>query len=379
MATFMTGATGYLGAYTLLEHLKRSDEDVFLLVRGTDPRERITKLWNALQVHIGVEEFLQVLRRVHLLQGDLHAPLLGLSEGDLARVRNTCTRVFHGAASLNRMSSRVCTNSNVRGTIATLEVAREIHQHGSLERFTFVSTAAVVGDRRNEHLHEDDSLDFGVAALDPYSETKRVCEELVQRLLPDGTSRLILRPATVVGDSRHPRTTSFEMPSAFVWLASLPVVPMRPDIQFDVVNADWVGHAMASLHLSKSPEHTIYFLSSGREAPTTQAIGEALAEYGFTGLRFAPHLQDSFFAASRAGSRLPRSNPLQGASVLLKVFWPYIVSNVTHDNRRAAAAAGIEPAHFVDYGGAHIAWVKERGFRYAYVPLPETVMRELAP
>ncbi|TNE85489.1 MAG: NAD-dependent epimerase/dehydratase family protein [Deltaproteobacteria bacterium] len=370
MATFMTGGTGYLGGYTLLEHLDRSDETVFLLVRGRDHAHRVEKLWNCLQLHIDAERFRAVLDRVVLVGGDLHAPELGLAPADRERVLSECTRIFHGAASLNRMSSRVCVNSNVRGTISTLELARALHERGRLRRYTFVSTAAVVGDRKDEHLQEDDSLDFGVNALDPYSETKRVCEEMVQRLLPADVSRVIFRPATVVGDSRHPRTTSFEMPSAFVWLANLPVVPMSPDIQFDVVNADWVGKAMAAIHLDPSPKHVIYFLSAGKASPTTREIGEALAEHGFRKLRFAPHLQQGFFAASRAGSRLPRGNPLQGASVLLKVFWPYIVSNVTHDNQRAVAASAAQPAHFVDYGGAHIAWVKERGFKYPYVPLP---------
>ncbi|MCO4745438.1 MAG: SDR family oxidoreductase [Proteobacteria bacterium] len=370
MATFMTGATGYLGGYTLLELLEHSDERVFLLIRGRDRTHQVTKLWNCLQLHIDLPRFREVLDRVVLVRGDLHAPSLGLSDEDQKQVLDECDSILHGAASLNRMSSRVCVNSNVRGTMGTLELARAMHENKGLRRYSFVSTAAVIGDRRDEHLFEDDALDFDVNALDPYARTKRICEELVQRMLPPETSRVIFRPVTVMGDSRHPRTTSFDMPSAFVWLAQLPLVPLKPDTKIDIVNADWVGKVTAAVHLEAEPKHVIYFLSAGEASPTCAEIGQALEAWGHRPMRFAPALEQGFFRASRAGTRLPRSNPLQGASVLIKVFWPYIVSNVTHDNTRAVAVSG-PPTPFQDYCAPYFHWVQESRLRYPYVPLPD--------
>ena len=376
MATLMTGATGYLGGYTLLELLDRSPDPVFLVIRGGSARVRLEKLWKGLQLHLDLPTFESLLPRIRLIHGDLLQPGLGLSPEDRERVNEECDSIYHGAASLNRMSSRVCVNANVRGTIGTLELARAMHQRGTLRRYTFVSTAAVVGDRRAEHLFEDDSLDFDIPALDPYARTKRICEELVQRLLPEDVSRAILRPVTVMGDSRHPRTTSFEMPSAFVWLANMPLVPMHPDTRIDIVNANWVGEASAAIHLAETLEDRVFFLSAGQGSPSARAISEALESWGHRKLRFAPWMANSFFAASRAGSRLPRGNPVQGASVLLKVFWPYIVSGLTHDNRRAVALAGSVPTPFEDYCSPYFQWVSERQMRFPYTALPEHVGAE---
>ena len=373
MATLMTGATGYLGGYTLLELLERSDEPVFLLIRGGSARVRLEKLWKGLQLHIDLPRFESLLPRLRLIHGDLLQPGLGIAAADRASILDECDAIYHGAASLNRMSARVCVNANVRGTIGTLELAREMHQRGTLRRYTFVSTAAVVGDRRAEHLLEDESLDFNVPALDPYARTKRICAEIVQRLLPDDVSRAILRPVTVMGDSRHPRTTSFEMPAAFVWLANMPLVPMKPDTRIDIVNADWVGRASAAIHLAPDLEHRVFFLSAGRQSPSARVISEALESWGHRKLRFAPWMANGFFAASRAGSRLPRGNPVQGASVLLKVFWPYIVSDVTHDNTRAVEVAGEAPTPFEAYCSPYFQWVSERRMSFPYTPLPERI------
>jgi nucleoside-diphosphate-sugar epimerase len=45
---------------------------------------------------------------------------------------------------------------------------------------------------------------------DPYSRTKKFCEHMVHELLPD-VPLSVFRPSIVLGDSRRPETTQFDM------------------------------------------------------------------------------------------------------------------------------------------------------------------------
>ena len=50
-----------------------------------------------------------------------------------------------------------------------------------------------------------------------------------------------------LGDSRRPETTQFDMVRAFAFLASLPVLPLRPDDRIDIVPVNYVAGAIVKL------------------------------------------------------------------------------------------------------------------------------------
>ena len=57
---------------------------------------------------------------------------------------------------------------------------------------------------------EDKSIDWDRSDYDPYARTKKFCEHMIRQLLPD-VPLTIFRPSIVLGDSRHPETTQFDM------------------------------------------------------------------------------------------------------------------------------------------------------------------------
>lgn len=364
---FVTGGTGYLGSYVVTELLRRTDDRLALMVRG-GPEVAREKLWKALQLHMGAPEFYGWLDRIELVDGDLHAPGLGLSAEDQRRMVKKASSILHIAASLNRKSAKACFNTNLRGTLSVLKLARAIADDHGLRRFSEVSTVAVAGARDREVVSEDEAVDWDRSDYDPYGRTKKFCEHMVHELLPE-VPKTIFRPAIVLGDSRFPQTTQFDMVRALVGLADLPVVPLRPSVRVDIVNADFVGEAIARLHVAASTRHGIYHLSSGTAAPTAQEIGAALADLGVT-MRFAPWLGGSADKAFRAMNRLPRGNGLQAVGALMKVFWPYITYDTVFDNTRVTTEIGKMPTPFPAYVVPFYAWVKSHGFRYPYRPLP---------
>src|SRR5258708_24674192 len=90
---------------------------------------------------------------------------------------------------------------------------------------------------------------------------------MMRQLLAD-VPITIFRPSIVLGDSRHPETTQFEMVKAFVFLAGLPVLPFPSKDKIDIVNVDFVADAIATLHQKENPQHDTYHLSSGLESRT---------------------------------------------------------------------------------------------------------------
>ena len=88
-----------------------------------------------------------------------------------------------------------------------------------LRRYSHVSTVAVAGRRQNEIVTEDASIDWARSDYDPYARTKKFGEHMVRQLLHD-VPTTIFRPAIVMGDSRWPATTQFDMAQAFDVLAS---------------------------------------------------------------------------------------------------------------------------------------------------------------
>ncbi len=135
---------------------------------------------------------------------------------------------------------------------------------------------AVAGKRSNEVVGEDAAIDWERSDYDPYARTKKFCEHMVRELLPD-VPRTIFRPSIVLGDSRRPETTQFDMVRAFVFLAGLPVLPFRPDDKVDIVPVDYVAEAIVTLHLKERPAHEIYHLSSGTRSQTFRELTGALA------------------------------------------------------------------------------------------------------
>lgn len=365
---FITGATGYLGGYALVELAARTDLDFGLLIRAKDEAAARAKLWKGLQLHLDREQFEALYKRLHLFHGDLHSPMLGLSERDQDQITADAESVLHIAASLNRKSAKACLNTNLRGTLSVIRLARAIADRSGLRRYSHVSTVAVCGHRDREVVEEDTAVDWDRSDYDPYGRTKKFCEHMAHELLPD-IQRTIFRPSIVMGDTRHPRTTQFDMVRATCLMADMPAVPLAPSDRLDIVPADWVGRALAITHLKQDPAHTLYHLASGRNSPTAKDIGEALQRGIGRRPRFVRKLEKPFDLVFRALNRLPRGNAVQATGALMKVFMPYITYDTVFANERIVAEIGEAPASFADYGVELYRWSKAHDFQFPFEEL----------
>src|SRR5262245_48036382 len=275
MAIFLTGSTGYVGAHIAALLLENHKDKLNLLVRARTEQEASERLWKSMQIHLDFPRFYDHLRsRVDIFRGDLTDSMFGLPENDYRRLVETTDSVIHCAASLNRKSEKVCLNVNLRGTLEVIKVAQAARDLHGLRRFSDVSTVAIAGQRSNEVVKEDESLDWNRSDYDPYARTKKFCEHMVAELLPD-VPHTVFRPSIILGDSRHAETTQFDMVRSFVFLAGLPMLPFRPTDKVDIVNVDFVAESIVAIHQKEQPQHNIYNLSSGRASQTFKELTDA--------------------------------------------------------------------------------------------------------
>ena len=369
MAIFVTGSTGYLGSYLAAGLLTEHRDKLNLLIRAKTGQEARERLWTSLQLHFEFPEFAEYLNtRVRIFRGNLTSERFGLSDDEYHALVDTTDSLIHCAASLNRKSEKECLNVNLRGTLEVIQLARRAQNRSGLRRYSHVSTVAVAGKRKNEVITEDASIDWSRSDYDPYARTKKFCEHMANQLLTD-LPKTIFRPATILGDSRRPETSQFDMVQAFHVLAQMPVLPLRPHDKIDIVPADYVGKAIVTIHQKEAPAHGIYHLSSGTGSQTYQELTDAISQAGGM-LRpmFLPSLGGPFsttvnWVANRSGAAG------YGAS-LLKVFWPYLDWNTVFDNSRIVAELGEAPAKFSTYAAPLRKYSRENKFQFPAKPWP---------
>jgi len=370
VAIFLTGSTGYIGAHIASNLLADYREPLNLLVRAKNEQEARERLWRSLQLHMDFPRFEDALHgHIRIFLGDITSARFGLTDNDYAQLVRSTDSVIHCAASLNRKSEKMCLNVNLRGTLEVVQLAMRARDQHGLRRFSHVSTVAVAGQRHDEVVQEDSSVDWNRSDYDPYARTKKFCEHMVRQLLPD-VPRTIFRPSIVLGDSRRPETNQFDMVRAFVFLAGLPALPFRATDQIDIVPVDYVAAAVATLHQKDRPEHEIYHLSSGTGSETFVELTNALAAaQGKRGPAYVPSLEGPSAAminalAGRAGKKIG------GLATLLKVFLPYLVWNTVFDNTRVVNEMGAKPAVFSQYCFPLLKFSRQTKFSYPYLPWP---------
>lgn len=193
---FITGYPGFIGK-RLVKHIVQAD-----------PTGRIVLL---VQPRF-FKEASQLVERlpaanIQLVSGDIVDMHLGLAGDEYRDLTNEVTHVFHLAAiSSLGMARDIAQKVNVEGTRNVLELARDSQR---LKRFVYFSTCYVSGDRLG--VIAEDELEAGQRFRNPYEETKFEAEKLVQK----AKSQLpvtIIRPSSVVGDSRTGEIDRFEGP-----------------------------------------------------------------------------------------------------------------------------------------------------------------------
>jgi len=204
---FLTGATGFIGSH-LTARLLNDGHHVTALARpskNVSARERVQNIVSA----PGVTRF----EHLHILEGDISLPHLGLSDTARAEVISSTEEVWHCAASLSfeQQNRTEIFRMNVDGTRHVLDLVKQLKGR----RLHHVSTAYIAGNRSDVAMETE--IDVGQSFKNPYEESKCRAEIMIAEAhQADAIRASVYRPSIVIGDSKSGRVTHFHGVYAFI-------------------------------------------------------------------------------------------------------------------------------------------------------------------
>jgi L-aminoadipate-semialdehyde dehydrogenase len=138
---FLTGATGFLGAYIIKDILERTSRSIRLIahVRAKDTKGGMERLTRSLKGYgLWRDDFQQ---RISVAVGDLSRPHLGLSDGTWAALAHEVDVVIHNGAQVHWVKRyQDMMASNVLSTVEAMKLCNE----GKPKLFAFVSSTSVL-------------------------------------------------------------------------------------------------------------------------------------------------------------------------------------------------------------------------------------------
>jgi len=276
---FLTGASGFLGAFLLDEILRAGAPRVVCLGRGRDD-------WNARERLVGVlrraglfEAAHEVGRRVEVWQGDFAAEDLGLTETRLANLTETIDVIVHSGADVSFIDGyEQMRMANVVSTLRLLEITRR----GCPTAFHFVSTLRAYADIdqiRSTQISETVMPAFPPEREGGYVKTKWVADVLAHGARARGLQVGIYRPSFIIGRTTDGYSNVSDLGSALLKYAfdsgtlpdvdvSCPVIPVDVAARRIVAFIDTPGEQFATRHITDWPA-----LSMGEIAKILNANG----------------------------------------------------------------------------------------------------------
>ena len=268
---FLTGATGFLGAFLLAELLATTDATVFCLVRADTRDEGMRRLTEVLDRYLISRE--GYADRIIPVLGSLDRPALGLSRAEWYHLSQMVDVIYHCGADVNFLRRFAALKpANVTGTAEVLRLACD----GSVKPVHFVSTTYVF-DRfsypNGTEFYEDMPPTHSLEHTFGYTQSKWAGEQMVMEAGRRGVPVYIFRAGRVAGHSVTGACQTYD----FVWqsakvaieLGAAPVI----DMKIDVTPVDYVAAAL--VHISRQPEQAgrAFHLICQEPVPETDLVG----------------------------------------------------------------------------------------------------------
>lgn len=281
----LTGATGFLGTYTVAEILNTTNAHVHCLVRakrGEDSKERIEKQMKRYQVWGGAkrEAWLSAWEdRLHVVDGDVTLPRLGMNDSDYETLARDVDVLFHGAAHVNFIYPyEALRATNVLGIHEIIQFA----MYARIKPVHHLSTAAIWPMGKQYAYYEKDPIDhYGRLNLG-YDEAKWVGEKCLLHAEERGLPVARYRPGEVGGDSVTGRcVTDHFIIACFKGFLQFGAFPDM-DIEVDVAPVDYVAKAMVYLAFQRNALGHAFHLTN----PTRRRLSEGLTYLRNIGYQF---------------------------------------------------------------------------------------------
>lgn len=279
-AIFLTGSTGFLGAYLLDELLQKTTADIYCLIRCSPTSDGQQRLKSHLQFYSLWNETLAP--RIIPVVGDLSQPRFGLSEEQFSELAERIDVIYHNGALVNY----VCPYSTLKATnvLGTQEVLRlaSLTQTKPLHLISSISVFFSKAHPPGQLVLETEAPQFDPGMKGGYKQSKWVAEQLVAIAQKRGLPASIYRPVRVMGHSKTGTIGNFQdflciLLKGCIQLGKFPIL----DTTIDLVSVDYVSQAIVHLSQQKASLGTAFHLLNPQPAPWKNLL-EPIISLGYS-------------------------------------------------------------------------------------------------
>ncbi|MCM3631097.1 amino acid adenylation domain-containing protein [Paenibacillus glycanilyticus] len=283
-AIFLTGATGYLGAYLLYELLEQSAATVYCLVRpGID--SGLVRIQAHMEYFFGSSVKELVKDRVIAVEGDLEQENLGIVPEVRQKLLGTLDAIIHSAADVRHFGEEEqFAKTNIAGTLALIDLAKACVKPA---RFHHVSTLGIPEDLalsgQWEEVVREQALRPDLKVENLYTNSKMEAEKALMSAAGEGLQVNIYRAGNL---SSHSGSGLFQRNidsnSFYRMLKAMLLLGKAPKVQWEVdfTPIDYAGKAIASLALQPDRAGRLYHICNPQTLTYAKWI-DLIRSYGY--------------------------------------------------------------------------------------------------
>eukprot|EP01117_Protostelium_nocturnum_P007446 TRINITY_DN2663_c0_g1_i16.p1 TRINITY_DN2663_c0_g1~~TRINITY_DN2663_c0_g1_i16.p1 ORF type:complete len:1279 (-),score=483.63 TRINITY_DN2663_c0_g1_i16:1251-5087(-) len=232
---FLTGVSGFLGAFLLKEIMKREECKVYCLIRVQRGNGKVDSS------NLGMEKIKRNLnfynlwedsfeKRIEVVEGDLNLPRFGMDLEKFEQLGKLIGRIIHCASWVNTIFDyQTLKPSNVLGTIEALKLACMSNEH--LTSFHLVSSISAAIGLEEDINQSLDEAEFEKASKmkGGYSLSKWMSERILIEAKRAGLLGIIYQPGTICGSLKDGSSNQSDyismILSSMIEMKSIPEYP----------------------------------------------------------------------------------------------------------------------------------------------------------
>jgi amino acid adenylation domain-containing protein/thioester reductase-like protein len=308
---FLTGATGFLGAFILHELLQQTQAKIYCLVRANNESDGLIRLQKNLEKYLIWDA--NQSSRIIAVPGDLDQPCLGLSLEQFERLAEQINVIYHSGAQVG--FAKPYSLIKATNVIGTQEVFR-LACHTQLKPVHYISTIAVFSTiacfQGLNVLYEDDDIDNSESYLYQdigYIQSKWVAEKLVWIAKSRGIPVTVHRSGFLMGHPQSGVTNTDDYVSRLIkGCIQLGSFPDLVNQKQDFITVDYASKAI--VHISRKQESlgkAFHIVPLASQNINLLQLFELISAHGYQ-LKKVPYSQWIDELTNRA--RYSHNNPL---------------------------------------------------------------------
>jgi amino acid adenylation domain-containing protein/thioester reductase-like protein len=277
---FLTGSTGFLGAFLLADLLRETEARVYCLVRAESAEAGLEKIEERM-TDLGIWDT-AFRDRIVAVVGDLASQSLGLSPRNFKELEKTIDTIYHCGAVINfYYPYSFHKPANVQSTEELLRMASV----GKKKSLHFISTLSVALNRNgygpSSVITERDSLPGAPHRADGYVQSKWVAEKLVESAGSRGIPVVTYRPGTIMGHTRTGATNLSDfVPSVIRGCMQARCVPdVGVQDELHLIPVDYVSRAIVVLSKRRECVGRVFNLTNGHGITGRDLLNHLLKFY----------------------------------------------------------------------------------------------------